>query len=76
MAKVTINQKVNTPLGEGYVQGQFVVLDTQTDALVSTGIAVRLPVNEVTLPHLKDSSCLTSHATLSGVWVFQESELK
>ncbi len=75
MANVTINQKVRTPLGEGYVQGQFSVLDPITEALVSKGVAVRLPVNEVTQPHLKDDSCLTSHATLSGVWVFQESDL-
>ena len=75
MANVTINQKVRTPFGEGYVQGQFSVLDPITEALVSKGIAVQLPINEVTQPHLKDSSCLTSHAVLSGVWVFQESEL-
>jgi hypothetical protein len=76
MANVKINQKVKTPLGEGFVQGQFAVLDAQTEALISKGIAVRLPVNELTQSHLKDSSCLTSHATLSGVWVFQESELQ
>lgn len=73
---ISINQKVKTPLGEGFVQGQFQVQDPQTSTVISTGIAVRLPVNEVTQPHLKDASCLTSHATYSGVWVFQESELQ
>ncbi len=73
---VATNQKVDTPLGEGFVQGQFAVLDPETNALISSGIAVRLPVNEVTRPHLNNSNCLTSRATMSGVWVFQESELK
>jgi len=76
MSISSINQKVNTPLGEGYVQGQFAVVDPETEALISKGIAVRLPVNDMTRPHLNNSNCLTSRATLSGVWVFQESELK
>lgn len=72
---IAINQKVRTPLGVGYVQGQFSVLDAKTEALISKGIAVRLPVDDVTRPHLTSSKCLTSHASLSGVWVFAESEL-
>ncbi len=73
---IAVNQKVKTPLGDGYVQGQFVVLDAKTEALISKGIAVRLPVNEVTRPCLNNDNCLTSRASLSGVWVFQESELQ
>ncbi len=73
---IAINQKVRTPLGDGYVQGQFVVLDAKTEAPISKGVAVRLPVNDVTRPCLNSDNCLTSHASLSGVWVFQESELQ
>lgn len=76
MTIIAINQKVKTPLGEGFVQGQFMVLDANTEALISKGIAVRLPVNEMTRPCLNNDNCLTSHASLSGVWVFQESELQ
>lgn len=73
---IAINQKVRTPLGEGYVQGFFHVEDPETNTVISTGIAVRLPVNDVTQPRLKDNNCVTSHAAHSGVWVFQEGELQ
>jgi len=73
---IAVNQKVKTEYGEGYVQGFFQIQDPQTNAVISTGIAVRLPVNDVTQPHLKDPNCVTSSATHSGVWVFQESELQ
>lgn len=73
---VAINQKVQTPLGEGVVQGAFAILEAQTEEPISRGIAVRLPVNDVTRPHLNQPNCMTSHATVSGVWVFQESEIK
>lgn len=75
MANVTINQKVSTPLGEGVVRGQFRVIDPQTGSLISKAFTVEIPVNDVTRPHLNQSNCMTSHATQSGVWVFQESEL-
>lgn len=73
---IAINQKVKTTLGEGYVQGFFQIQDPETSAVISTGIAVRLPVNNVTEPHLKDDNCMTSQAKHSGVWVFKESELQ
>lgn len=73
---VAINQKVQTPLGEGFVQGAFAILEAKTEEPISRGIAVRLPVNDMTRPHLNQSNCMTSHATVSGVWVFQESEIK
>lgn len=73
---IAINQKVKTTLGVGYVQGFFQIQDPHTSAVISTGIAVRLPVNDATQPHLKDDNCMTSHAQHSGVWVFQESELQ
>lgn len=72
---IAVNQKVKTKYGEGFVQGFFTVQDPKTLKVISTGIAVRLPVNEVTQPHLKDANCVTASATHSGVWVFQESEL-
>lgn len=72
---IAVNQKVSTPLGVGYVQGQFAVLDEKTNETISKGIAVRLPVDDVTRPYLGADNCLTSQASVSGVWVFQESEL-
>lgn len=73
---IAVNQKVKTSLGEGFVQGFFQVRDPETNVVISTGIAVRLPVNETTQPHLSDANCVTSGAKHSGVWVFQESELQ
>lgn len=72
---ITVNQKVSTPYGTGIVQGFFEVRDQKTQATISTGIAVRLPVNETTQPHLNDANCVTASAKHSGVWVFQEGEL-
>lgn len=73
---IAVNQKVTTPLGVGFVQGFFQIQDPATRAVISTGIAVRLPVTDTTQPHLKDNNCVTSQAKHSGVWVFQESELQ
>lgn len=70
------NQQVETPLGLGVIQGQLLVIDGTTETLICKGIAVRLPINEITRPCLNQSNCLTSHAVESGIWVFPESELK
>lgn len=73
--KYQTNQKVTTPLGVGVVQAPFAVLAANGEHVVS-GFAVRLPVNDETRPHLNKSNCLTPHAEATGLWVFQESELK
>ena len=68
------NMQIETPLGPGVIDGRFMVLDGE-GRLVTTGISVRLPVNEITKPHLHKSNCMTPAAVLSGVWVFPEKDL-
>lgn len=59
-----INDEVTTPIGVGLVQGQ--------DALGN--IIVRLPINDITRPHL-GRAFGTNHATLSGLWTFRIEEV-
>lgn len=70
-----LNQKVSTPLGEGLYQAPFVVLD-KDGQVVTKGLMVRLPVNEVTGKALRLSNCLTPDAKLNGLWIFQEQEVE
>ncbi len=58
------NAKVNTPFGQGIVQGRW----------ADGGWLVRLPIDETTKAHLNRS--ITPRAKQSGLWVFEESELK
>jgi hypothetical protein len=67
------NMKVSTPIGMGIIQGAFAVM-AGNEAVVN-GVMVRLPIDDATRPQLAQSNCLTPHASLSGVWVFQEKEL-
>lgn len=72
---VQINQMVKTPIGVGRVVGLLTVLDMNgTD--VSHGVAVRLPIDEVTRKELKKDYCITPRAVKSGVWNFTESQLE
>lgn len=71
---LTTNSKVNTPLGQGIVQGPFAVQSADGETIVR-GALVRLPINETTRPHLNQSNCLTPRATLNGLWVFREGQL-
>lgn len=71
---IATNMKIKTPLGEGTMQAPFAVKDAAGNDVVR-GALVRLPINDATRPHLNKSNCITPHATLSGLWVFQESEL-
>lgn len=71
---ITTNQKVKTPFGDGVVQGFFAV--HSRDEQVVTGVAVRLPVNDLTRPELNKSNCLTPLAVFSGVWVFKQEQLQ
>lgn len=59
-----INRAVLTPLGKGIVQGRW----SETQWLV------RLPINDVTSPRLRES--LTPRAKNSGLWVFTEDKLQ
>jgi len=70
-----INQKINTPIGDGITQGQFGIKDANGEEIVS-GVMVRLPINETTRSSLTKSNCITPRAIRSGLWVFQESELQ
>ena len=68
-----INQLVKTPIGEGRYQGTF------TESIMAPGdrdaVLVRLPVNDDTRAHLKQSNCITPRATQSGLWVFVKEDL-
>ena len=63
------NRSVKTPLGQGVVQSPFMVIDETAKYLI------RLPVNDQTALHLKDSNCMTPRAVKSGLWVFTKQEL-
>ncbi len=64
-----VNEKINTPLGEGIVQGPFAVVDAAGENII-TAVLVRLPVNETTRSHLNKSNCITPKAQLSALFVF------
>lgn len=70
---IATNQKVNTPIGSGVVQGQFMA---RADESVIVKALVRLPVNDVTRPQLGKAYCLTPRAMKTALFVFTESELK
>jgi hypothetical protein len=67
-----LNQPVNTPIGQGRYQGH---LTPNSNPELHVAL-VRLPINDETREHLKQTNCLTPRATQSGLWSFSESELK
>jgi hypothetical protein len=69
------NQSVITPIGAGVAQGTYAITDASGQPIVK-GALVRLQIDDTTRPQLNKSNCITPHAKLSGLWVFQESELK
>lgn len=72
---LTTNTEVETPIGKGVAQAPaFAVRDAEGND-VTVGVLVRLPINDTTRPYLNKSNCLTPHARLSGLWVFQTKEL-
>lgn len=73
-SKFHLNQVVKTPLGAGRYQAPFAVVDAKGE-IVTTGLMVQLPINEVTGAALNLSNCLTPSAKLNGLWVFQEGEI-
>ena len=75
MTTVTTNTTVETPIGAGIAQAPaFTVRDGHGND-VAQGVLVRLPINDKTRVHLNKSNCLTPHAKLSGLWVFQMKDL-
>ena len=70
-----INQLVNTPIGQGRCQGNYIppVVESLPESRI---VLVRVSVNDATRLHLLDSNCLTPRAAQSGLWVFNESELR
>lgn len=69
-------KSVQTPIGVGVVQSHFFVSAIRDGQLVSHGVLVRLPINDMTRAHMKKSNCVTQNAKHSGLWVFSEGELK
>jgi len=70
-----INQLVNTPIGQGRCQGNFIPPEHNT-LHEQRVVLVRLPINDQTRQYLRQSNCVTPTATQSGLWVFNESELR
>lgn len=68
-----INQPVVTPIGEGVNQGVWQKPATVQDEPV---MLVRVNLTEQSMPHLRDSNCLTPCASQSGLWTFKASELQ
>jgi len=69
-----LNRKMSTPLGDGIVFGHFQLKDAGVEG-IATRVLVRLPVNDVTREHLRDSNCVTPRAEKNGLWVFPVSEV-
>jgi hypothetical protein len=67
------NARLQTPIGTGTFQGWMPVL--QNGVQVNKAM-VRLPIDKTTEPHRKDANCLTKGATASGLWLFEQSEIK
>jgi hypothetical protein len=61
--KFSINQKVSTPIGSGFIQGRY----------EGGGWLVRVKISDITKAIL---SSITPSATISGLWVFESGELK
>jgi hypothetical protein len=67
----TTNVTVLTPLGSGVVQGRF---ERQGETGTAVRLLVRLPVNDVTRPRLRES--LTPRASKSALFIFEKGELR
>jgi hypothetical protein len=63
--------KIQTPLG----MGTFMLARFQAGRDKNFRYIVRLPVNEVTKPHLKDANCLDKTAKVSSLFFFTAKEL-
>jgi len=69
------NQFVQTPLGEGRSFGLFQLKDAKQEG-IGERVLVRLPVNDMTRPHLKASNCLTPNANHSALFTFDMEEVR
>lgn len=68
----TTNTKVRTPLGEGVVQGGYVVKQAEN---AIRAVLVRIPLSDEVRRRMNDSNCMTPHANSSALFVFREGEL-
>lgn len=66
------NEKVKTPLGEGRVQGGFMVKQMENSL---RAVLVRIPLTDAVRAQLAKPNCITPRATVSALFVFAESEL-
>lgn len=71
---LSTNCKVKTPYGEGIVNGMFIINDNDGKE-IARGIGVRMEVNDKTRQLLSLSNCVTPHAIVSGIWIFDEKEI-
>ena len=69
------NQLVKTPLGEGRAFGVFHLKDANRES-VGQRVVVRLPVDDVTRPHLKAENCLTQKAETTAVFTFDINDVE
>ena len=67
------NELTDTPLGKGRSFGRF-ELKVKGQESLNDLMIVRLPLNDVTREHLKDSNCLTPNAKKSALFTFPFSE--
>ena len=65
-----INQLVKTPIGEGRYQGRYKAVFSAIEKCL-----IRIEVNEQTVQHLQDSSCITPRAVKQALFIFSPSEL-
>ena len=69
------NVVVLTPLGVGRSFGTFVMKDAGQES-IGQRVVVRLPVDDVTRPRLKDGNCLTQNAVASALFTFELDEVE
>lgn len=68
------NDKVDTPFGDGVVQGNFEV--RQGGETVEQCVLVRVPITDANRHALGTSKCMTPNATQAALFVFADDELE
>jgi hypothetical protein len=65
--------RLHTPLGIGTFQGFMPVL---VNGVTVNKMLIRLPINATTEPHRRDANCLTKGANATGLWIFEQTEVR
>lgn len=73
MSKLQTNAKVNTPVGEGVVQGGFTIRQLENEL---RAVLVRVPLSDAVREHLRETCCVTPHAEHSALFVFPEEQVQ